>query len=37
MKLFENGAYLLNGNDVVINSPQASAEVAQKTGKNVTP
>ena len=37
MKLYENGAYLLNGRDVVIDSPEAAAAIAAKTGKNVTP
>ncbi len=33
MKLFEQGAYLLNGRDVVFDSPEAAAEVAYRTGK----
>ena len=37
MKLHENGAYLIRGSEVVINSPEAAAAVAAKTGKNVTP
>ena len=37
MKLYENGAYLIHGKDVVINGPEAAAEVAGKTGKQVTP
>ena len=37
MKLYENGAYLIHGKDVVINGPEAVAEVASKTGKQVTP
>ena len=37
MKLHENGAYLIRGSEVVINSPEAAAVVAAKTGKNVTP
>ena len=37
MKLYENGAYLVNGRDVVINSPEAAAAVNAKTGKTVTP
>ena len=37
MKLYENGAYLVNGRDVVINSPEASSAVQAKTGKTVTP
>ena len=27
MKLYENGAYLVNGRDVVINSPEAASAV----------
>ena len=37
MKLYENGAYLVNGRDVVINSPEAASAVQAKTGKTVTP
>ena len=37
MKLYENGAYLVNGRDVVINSPEAVSAVQAKTGKTVTP
>ena len=37
MKLYENGAYLVNGRDVVINSPEAASAVNAKTGKIVTP
>ena len=37
MKLHENGAYLIRGSEVVINSPEAAAAVAENTGKNVTP
>ena len=37
MKLYENGAYLVNGRDVVINSPEAASAVNAKTGKTVTP
>ena len=36
MKLYENGAYLIQGKDVVINSPEAVAAVASKTGKQVS-
>ena len=32
MKLYENGAYLIHGKDVVINGPEAAAEVAGKAG-----
>ena len=35
MKLYENGAYLVQGKDVVINGPEAVAEVKSKTGKDV--
>ena len=34
MKLYENGAYLVNGRDVVINSPEAASAVNAKTGKD---
>ena len=37
MKLYENGAYLMNGKDVVIHSPEAEEAVKAKTGKTVTP
>ncbi len=37
MKLYKQGAYLLNGQEVVIDSPEAAAEIAQKTGKEVSP
>ena len=37
MKLYENGAYLVNGRDVVMNSPEAASAVQAKTGKTVTP
>ena len=33
IKLLETGAYLVNGTDIVTES----AEVAAKTGKNITP
>ena len=36
MKLYENGAYLIQGKDVVINGPEALAEVKSKTGKDIT-
>ena len=36
MKLYENGAYLIQGKDIVINSPEAVAAVASKTGKQVS-
>ena len=32
MKLYENGAYLIHGKDVVINGPEAVAEVAAQGG-----
>ncbi len=35
MKLYEQGAYLINGKDVVIQSPEAPAAVKSKTGKDV--
>ena len=36
MKLYENGAYLLNGKEVVYQSPDAFAEVKSRTGVAVT-
>ena len=36
MKLYENGAYLINGEEVVINNPEALYAVKSKTGKDVT-
>ena len=36
MKLYETGAYLINGRDVVIDSPEAAEAVKSKTGKAVT-
>ena len=35
MKLYENGAYLIQGKDVVIDGPEAVAEIKSKTGKEV--
>ena len=35
MKLYENGAYLLNGKEVVIDGPQAQAAVKSKTGMDI--
>ena len=35
MKLYETGAYLINGRDVVIDSPEAALAVESKTGKAV--
>jgi len=37
MKLHENGAYLIQGKDIIINSPEAAAAVLDRTGKNLTP
>ena len=37
MKLYDNGAYLIQGKDVVINSPEAVEAVKSKTGKEVSP
>ena len=34
MKLYENGAYLIQGKDVVLDSPEALLEVKSKTGKD---
>ena len=36
MKLYEQGAYLINGTDVVIDSAEAGAQVAHATGKEVS-
>ena len=36
MKLYENGAYLIKGKDIVLQSPDAAQEVAAKTGKSIT-
>ncbi len=36
MKLFKEGAYLLNGKEVVLESSNALAEVAAKTGKQIS-
>ncbi len=36
MKLYETGAYLINGKDVVIDSPEAADAVKSKTGKAVS-
>ena len=35
MKLYEQGAYLINGKDVVIQSPEAPVAVKSRTGKDV--
>ena len=35
MKLYENGAYLLNGKEVVIDGPEALAAVKSKTGRDI--
>ena len=34
VKLFEGGAYLLGGKEIVADSPSAAAEIKAKTGKN---
>ena len=36
MKLYENGAYLIQGTDVVIDSPEAVEVVKSKTGKEIS-
>ena len=36
MKLYKQGAYLLRGNEVVLDSQEAVAAIAAKTGKNIT-
>ena len=35
MKLYENGAYLLNGKEVIIDGPKAQAAVKSKTGMDI--
>ena len=35
MKLYENGAYLLNGKEVIIDGPEAQAAVKSKTGMDI--
>ena len=35
MKLYENGAYLLNGKEVIIDGPEAQAAVKRKTGMDI--
>ena len=35
MKLYENGAYLLNGKEVIIDGPDAQAAVKSKTGMDI--
>ncbi len=35
MKLYEQGAYLLHGQDVIVDGPEAAAEVAHRTGQTV--
>ena len=37
MKLYENGAYLINGTEIVADSADAKAAVKAKTGKDVSP
>ena len=36
MKLFEGGAYLVNGTELVADGPDAAAIVKSKTGQEVT-
>ncbi len=36
MKLYENGAYLVRGSELIANSPEAVAQVSSRTGKEVT-
>ncbi len=35
MKLYEIGAYLLNGKEVIIDGPEAQAAVKSKTGMDL--
>ena len=35
MKLYENGAYRLNGKEVIIDGPEAQAAVKSKTGMDI--
>ena len=36
MKLYENGAYLVNGVNVVLDTPEAFAQIEQMTGKKIS-
>ena len=36
MKLYKDGAFLIQGKEVVINSPEAVEAVKSKTGKEIT-
>ena len=36
IELFSGGAYLINGSELVADTPQAAQEIKQKTGKEVT-
>ena len=36
IELFSGGAYLINGSELVADTPEAAQEIKQKTGKEVT-
>ncbi len=36
MKLYENGVYLVQGKEIIQDSPEAAAQIKNKTGKDVT-
>ena len=36
MKLYEKGAYLLGGTELIAEGPDAEAQIKQKTGKDVS-
>ena len=36
MKLYENGVYLVNGNELVEDNGDAANEILSKTGQNIT-
>ena len=36
MKLYESGAYLINGNEIIAEDANAISEIKSKTGKDIT-
>ncbi len=36
IKLYDSGAYLLNGKELVADTPDAARVIAEKTGRTVT-
>ncbi len=36
VKLYDQGAYLVNGTEIVEDTPKAQAEIAAKTGRQVS-